>query len=270
MSAELHAAMQQCMPSNFDVAGGIHQDLLNDFADAHHRANYDPNDPAKPSVYRGFDTAPELGIKKWSYDIQSAAEFDLAPLEKSAKDQKFLRWIASLPEFYSFSKADRQLIVSRLQDQANTTIILNRVKLDIIFDQISSNSPPPPISVKFGIRADGIIQVNLKNAFVFTPIEIDVSDPSSFDAAIHDAISAAGIDAGYTITAHGDNICYPIEALVRHIARAFLKARIGQYLINLPLPSSIDLFEGFSVTDLKTVVCNNYLGSGPIDVMRSI
>jgi hypothetical protein len=56
--------------------------------------------------------------------------------------------------------------------------------------------------------------------------------------------------------------------LVKHLIRVFLRTRINQYLIELPLPSTIDLFEGFSIVDMKMVVCNDYLiayGKGKVN-----
>lgn len=270
MSEEIYAAMAACLPSDFDLAGGIHEDMLDDFSDAHHRKYYNAADPSKPSIYRGGDSAPDLGISKWSYDIAKPATFDLSPIQPAEQQRAVSRWFTAIPEAYTFSQADQDSLLKKLLDDPNMRLTLNQVIFRVEFDPNVSDPPPPSISVSLKVSATGIVQIDPNNAFVFTPLRIDVDDAP---AAIQKALEDAGIRAGTEVKAHGSSLCYPIEALMKHMIRAFLQTRLNQYLINLPLPSSIDLFKGYSVGRLKSAVCNDYLiayGSGQIAARPTI
>ena len=270
MSEELHAAMAACLPSDFDLAGGIHEDLLDDFSDAHHRKYYDAADPSKPSIYRGEDSAPDLGISKWSYDIAKPATFDLAPILPADQQRAVSGWFAAIPEVSTYSQADRDSLLEKLHDDPNLRLKLDQVIFRVEFDPNVSNPPPPSISVSLKVSATGIVQIDPNNAFVFTPLRIEVDDAP---AAIQKALKDAGVEPATEVKAHGSNLCYPIEALIKHMIRAFLRTRLNQYLINLPLPSSIDLFKGYSVGGLKSAVCNDYLiayGSGQVAARSAI
>jgi hypothetical protein len=256
MTEILFSAMSSCLPADFDLAGAIHEDLLNDFGDAHHRVYYSST---SGSIYRGSDVAPDLGISKWSYDIKKPARFDLTPLEKAAWNNKVSQWFEQLPETYAFSKKDRGLMLAQLAEQPNSTIFLDEVVLRVEFDPTISNPPPPAIEVPFALRASGIIGINSKNAFTFTPLSIEVDDPAKLEEQIEDALKKIGVQAGQSTSKSGSSFCYPIDVLVKHLIRAFLRTRINQYLIDLPLPSSVDLFEGFSISELGIKVCNDYL-----------
>lgn len=239
----------------FDVAIGIHEKALNSFANAHHKALYGPTGP---SVYRGEGVAKELGIDKWSYDIKKPAAFDLEPLTDSElRDSR--RFLLAQPEFYGLSKSDRHEM-ARLYDLApNTKIHLPSVALHVSFDESSGTPPPPPIDVAFSLilwahlslDAGGRITVTLTNAVI--------GDEAKFAAALEKALKNAGWPSGGKISVGPQQVCYPIERLIRHVVQAMLRSRLDMFVSTLRLPSAIQLAPGLSLTNLELLVQDDFL-----------
>lgn len=248
--------LNQCLPSDFDIAAGIHEELINDFAVSHHKQNYRPG---QSSVYSGQDEAPDLGISKWSYDVFQAANVDLSPIAERLSKRMGQIWVANAPDFAHLSESELEVLATELNRNPNGKITLPSVRLGLEFDPNVTSPPPPPISVEFGIVATGIFFVDDEKHFAFLPQRIEVLDPDLLDHEVKSAVAELGVLEGIDVSISKDQICYPIGKLIRHFVRAFMKTRVNQYLIDFPLPSAIDLFEGFAIGDLEVVACDNYL-----------
>lgn len=239
----------------FDIAVGVHEKSLNSFASAHHKALYSPTDP---SVYRGEGAAKDLGIEKWSYDIKKAADFDLEPLT-SAQLKTSRRFLLAQPEFYGLSNKDRREI-TRLYDLApNAKIRLPSVALHVRFDQSSGNPPPPPIDVGFSLTLWVHLSLDVDGRITVTPTNAEISDETKFHAALEKALKNAGWPTGAKISVGPQQVCYPIERLIRHVIQALLRSRLDTFVINLPLPSAIQLVPGLSLTNFDLLVQDDFL-----------
>ena len=87
----------QLTQSAYDLAGGLREDVFNDFLTAHWSNDY----PKPDTVYKGGDRLADL-LLRYDYDITAAAKIDLAPFTKKAFAKIYRSWIDTVPELHRY------------------------------------------------------------------------------------------------------------------------------------------------------------------------
>ncbi len=247
-----------------DFALGIREDTINDFLDAHFRA-----ESASPkSVYKGEGhvDALKLGYK---YEVQAAATLDISPISPTAFSKIFSSWIAGVPELarYFERPADPGPHISGLladAPTANVQVYARRVHLDI-----NTDTEGITVALDFSIKVTAFAEVVHEAGRTFvrlTPIAARIDEPGRFLADLDKKLEALGLlkdteknsdlaaldDGGKVVD---DPNCVSLRKLIFYIANVVIAGRISQFVQNFEIPVPIKLIPGveISTVDLEAV-----------------
>jgi hypothetical protein len=223
---------------DFDVAAGVHETTLNSFSNAHHKMEH-----AKPqNVYVGRGELEELRIK-FNYDISAPATFDLTPFDGA---REYKRWLLQLPEVIGERTEHR---IKPLVDEVPPTIKVYIPKIAITLTPQGGAA----VILEYALTVIAYTAMTGAGELQIVPLSAVVSDPRKFDADIQAAISRSGNPQG-----RSEGTCYELKELIKYVVNVTLSQRISSFLLQIPLPSPIKLFDGVSLSQIKVIIAENF------------
>jgi len=231
--------------TDFDVAAGVGESLLNNFFAVHYQTEH----PKTSNVYKGAGEITSLKIS-YAYDIQKPASIDLTPIAdfKSVYKRHLLRQ----PEILASKTKDNKMVDFLDSTPPNVKIFIPSIKLTITF-QPSTSPAPISIDLNYSFTVTGFADISSSNQIQITPIDATVGDPQALNTQIQhfkkNVIKAQ---------AAGDN-CYDYEELIKYIINQTISDRISAFVVSFPLPTPINLFDTVNLSSVKLTIDENYI-----------
>ena len=234
--------------TNYDVAAGLSEATLNDFLQAHWKAE----EATQTSVYKGSGRSDELAIS-WSYHVTAPAVISLAPLTAARFAPIYRNWLRTVPE------VSRHLVDPRLPSPPP--------KPGIIGD-----APPPNVQVSASaihveLKTDTGIDVGLDVSMVITgfvettndsgnrvlritPIDARITNQGTIQSELRRLLGMHKLD---------DPNCVALEKLILYIVNVVLANRIGSFVREFGLPVPIKLVNNLTLGDLTVLIVEKHI-----------
>jgi hypothetical protein len=162
-----------------DVAAGIRENVINAYANAHHRSEH----PKPHNPYKGAGEINDLRLG-YEYDIVKPAVFDLSPTANFS--DLMTRWLLRQPELLQQRSTEglRELINT---PQPNLKIQVPDLSLTLIMHTINKK-----LTIDFSISIACFVTTDSANQIRITPVSAHVDDPRALENAV---VAAANREA---------------------------------------------------------------------------
>ncbi|WP_152536043.1 hypothetical protein [Mesorhizobium loti] len=236
-----------------DIAAGVSENLLNSYSKAHHHLEH----PKKTNVYKGSGDLPDLRLG-YGYDIMKPGVFDLSP--NPHFDREMSRWLLVQPEILQHRSTESVRILATTP-QPNLKLTIPQVDLKFELKTLGKE-----ITISFSLTVLCFVTTDSASQLRIVPTSARIDDPVALENDVKSAAKAAGIPLGKI-----DSTCYELWELVKYIVNNVLAARIADFVKSIPLPSFINVFQGFNFGNLNVAVMENYVvATATISGKRSI
>ncbi len=248
----LRAAAARLAESDYDVAAGISEEMLNDFL----RAHWHSEESTSTSVYKGSGRSDELALT-WSYHVTAPAKLSLAPLTPAQFATVYRNWLRTIPEIsrhlLNVPAGDNNIFGAT--PPANVQVLASPVHLELKTD----SGIDVPLDVSLVIT--GFLQTTEDHGtrvLRITPIDARISNQGAIRAELNRILPAH--------TANDPN-CVALEKLIFYIANVVLANRVGAFVREFGLPVPIKLISSVALVDIglsvveKHVVLLGHVGS---------
>jgi hypothetical protein len=226
--------------SDFDLAGGLREDEINNFLTAHYNQQSPGGNPG--GVYSGGGNLDDIGLN-YTYAIDAAIVATVAPLSDAKFKSLMNGWVSTVPELAKFGPIPAHLPAEAsgaITDPPPPNIQLNAPQMTLTITA-SDGSIDPPAVLKFSMTATGYVAATTSGGVVtvtVVPIAVRLDNPGRFQREV----VAAMKQLGFRDKAKADPDCIPLQKLILHIVNAVIAPRLSGFVKEFTFPVPIRLF----------------------------
>ncbi len=236
---------------NYDLAGGLREDSLNDFFEAH----FESESRSADSVYKGGGKLPEIALE-YAYDIKEQAHIDLAPIAPPKFAAIFASWSETVPELKRHGKA-----AFSLNSPANVAVTVNKIQLTV--KAFPDGQPPIVVDLVLGIKVTAFVEVIDElgsHRLRITPIAARIVDQGSFLKQLDAALASTNKNLKLAATDKAASPdCTSLRRMIVHLVNVLLAGKISKFVQEFDLPIPIELFDNISIVAADVDIVNDLL-----------
>lgn len=238
--------------SDFDVAGGLREDEINNFLNAHYNQQSPGGVPG--GIYSGAGKLDELGLK-YEYTVDASIVATIAPFTSRRFATLMCQWLGTVPEFSAFGQPPAVLqkgARGTIYDTPPPNIQLKAPKMTLKVEATDGSINPPAI-LSFSMTATGYVAASTAAGVAtvkVVPIAVRLDNPGTFQKDLVIMMKKLG----FGDQPGKDRNCISLQKLILHIVNAVIAPKLSSFVKEFSFPVPIQLFNNVELLSVALEV----------------